>query len=98
MSETEIDPRLDYLNLIQTQNAVTQQMMHGAQLVMIGGVEGIQEIAQIAPDTILAAIDGMARIISNQQEQINGLVERWFEEMDNIDEIHDKINEITNQL
>ena len=98
MSETEIDPRLDYLNIIQRQNAITQQMLHGVKLVMIGGVEGIQEIAKIAPEAILDAIDGMARIINNQQEQINGLVERWFEEMDNIDQIHDKITEITNKL
>ena len=81
------DLKIDWLQAIQAQNEAFQQILEGVNLIMIGGPEGITEVANAQPETLLAAFHMLGRVLEDQQKMYLNLVEDYLEMTDVIDSL-----------
>lgn len=72
-------------------NAAVELMMRGAQAVLDGGVEGIQEAAKSCPELIITILVNMVQLVALQQEEIREHFEARLRLMDAIEEFRDSI-------
>lgn len=81
------ETRIALLESQQQQDALTRRMTEGLAYVVKGGVEGIQEIAQTAPETILLAFTQLGEVISVLQEENTQHLEARLEMLDALESI-----------
>jgi hypothetical protein len=72
--------------------ALLQQMLHGADLIVKGGIEGIQEVAQTDPEIIIAAITSLTQLVKIQHEELVQYFEERLETLDRLTEIDHTLN------
>ena len=75
----------EYLALTLEQNEAVQRMQAAAATLVRGGTEGVQVVAASHPELILATVVHLVDALTNQQNQINYLVEVQAEYHDFLD-------------